>query len=139
MKLGTLLATSAFCLAAMATAANAGPWMRMGTERFTWRADSSIQPAYFHGNSVDRIRLKPLDDDAGCRWLQVRFANGKSQVAQPGRIRQGDSFVMELKGREGRNIDSVRLTCRAVGARDVQISIESQRDDGRGDRPGRWR
>src|ERR1700761_9316714 len=112
MKFGKILAVSALGLAATMTAANAGPWMRMGTERFTWRAESSVQPAYFHSQMVDRIRLRPMDDEAGCRWMQVRFANGKSQVAQPGRIRQGDSFVMELKGREGRNIDFVRITCR---------------------------
>ncbi len=121
---------TAVCAAAFAfaTTANAGPWMRMGTERFTWRAESSVQPGYFHNNMIDRIRLRPLDDDAGCRWIQVTFGNGKTQVDQPGHIRQGDSYVLELKGSQGRNVNAVRLTCRAVGSRDVMIAIESQRN-----------
>ena len=54
-------------------------WVRLGTVSFEGRHDRESTFAGLRGRSVDRIGLRPLDGDARCNRITVRFANGNER------------------------------------------------------------
>lgn len=100
-------------------------WVTIGRESFEGRHDSESARVGWNGREVERIALRPVDNDARCMRVSATFGNGRTRdldidrrdVMERGRIK-----VIDLPGGE-RNLKSVDLRCRAVGDRDVTIEI----------------
>ena len=100
-------------------------WMKLGTETFEGRGDRETTIAGFKGLKVERIGLRPTNDAARCRDMNVTFANGRStrlsvnngQVLAEDRIHQVD-----LPG-DDRNVVKVDLSCRAEHGRRVTVEV----------------
>jgi len=102
-------------------------WVVLGTERFEGRRDRESTFAGWRGRSVDRIGLRPLDDDARCTRVTATFANGATRDLSVGGVMdRGRVTVIDLPGRD-RDLVNLRLACRAVGDRDVRIEILARR------------
>jgi hypothetical protein len=100
-------------------------WVTIGRESFEGRHDSETSFALWHGRSVDRIALRPVDNDARCMRVSATFENGRTRELDVGRhdvLARGQLTVIDLPGNE-RSLRSVDLHCRAVGDRDVTIEI----------------
>lgn len=98
-------------------------WVSIGRERFQGRRDNESTFAGWRGRSVDRIGLRPLDGDARCRRVSVRFGNGTTRnLNGADYLQRGRVTVLDLPGGD-RNVVSLNLTCRAVGDYDVTIDI----------------
>lgn len=98
-------------------------WVSVGRERFEGRRDRESTFAGWAGRSVDRIGLRPLDGDARCRRVVVRFANGRTaDLYGADYLQRGRVTRLDLPGGD-RNVVSINLACRAVGDYDVTIDI----------------
>jgi hypothetical protein len=100
-------------------------WISLGRENFQGRHDAEARLAGWRGRNVDRIALRPIDNDARCLRVSATFDNGRTRDLDIGRrdvMQRGQMVEIDLPGGE-RNLQSVDLTCRAVGDRDVTIEI----------------
>ncbi len=100
-------------------------WVTIGRESFEGRHDSETSFAGWRGHSVDRIALRPVDNDARCMRVSATFDNGRTRDLDIDRrdvMERGRLTVIDLPGGD-RDLRSVDLRCRAVGNRDVTIEI----------------
>lgn len=100
-------------------------WVTIGREDFRGRHDSEASFAGWRGRNVERIALRPVDNDARCMRVSATFDNGRTRDLNIDRrdvLERGRLTEIDLPGGE-RNLRSVDLTCRAVGDRDVTIEI----------------
>lgn len=100
-------------------------WVTIGRENFEGRHDSESSFAGWRGRSVDRIALRPVDNDARCTQISATFDNGRKRDLDVNRrdvMERGRLTVIDLPGDE-RNLRSVEMRCKAVGDRDVTIEI----------------
>ena len=102
-----------------------GGWVTIGRENFQGRGDAETSFAGWHGKSVDRIALRPIDSDARCLRVSATFDNGRTRDLDIDRhdvIERGRMMEIDLPGHD-RNLRRVDLHCRAVGDRDVTIEV----------------
>jgi hypothetical protein len=100
-------------------------WISLGRENFEGRHDDEARFAGWRGRHVDRIALRPLDNDARCRRVSATFENGRTRDLEVDRhdvMERGRMVEIDLPGGE-RNLRSLDLSCRAVGDRNVTIEI----------------
>jgi hypothetical protein len=100
-------------------------WISLGRENFEGRHDDEARFAGWRGRSVDRIALRPIDNDARCMRVSATFENGRTRDLDVDRhdvMERGRMVEIDLPGSE-RNLRSLDLSCRAVGDRDVTIEI----------------
>jgi hypothetical protein len=104
-------------------------WVSLGHENFQGRHDREARFAGWRGRAVERIALRPIDNDARCLRVSATFDNGRTRDLDVGRrdvLERGRMVEIDLPGGE-RNLRSVDLRCRAVGDRDVTIEILARR------------
>jgi hypothetical protein len=100
-------------------------WVTIGRENFEGRRDSEQSVAGWRGRNVDRIALRPVDNDARCMRVSATSENGRTRDLDINRrdvLERGRMTEIDLPGGE-RNLRSVDLSCRAVGDRTVTIEI----------------
>jgi hypothetical protein len=100
-------------------------WVTIGRENFQGRRDSESTTTGWRGRNVERIALRPVDNDARCMRISATFNNGRTRDLDVDRkdvMQRGRLTIIDLPG-DQRNLRSVDLRCRAVGDRDVTIEI----------------
>jgi len=100
-------------------------WQLLGTERFGGRGDTESRFAGWRGRGSDAIALKPLDADARCSRVIAHFGNGGDRALDVNRgdvMQRGRFYKLDLPGNV-RNLQSLTLRCRPLGARNVSIQI----------------
>jgi hypothetical protein len=100
-------------------------WQYLDSVRFEGRGDRENSFAGWKGHNIDAVALKPLNADARCRRVTVRFANGWTQplnINNGDTLRRGQYYKLDLPGR-ARDVRSLSMRCRAEGARQVTIQI----------------
>ena len=106
-------------------------WQNLGTASFEGNRDRETTVPGWRGRQVEIIGLRPVNDDAVCRNVTVRFENGRSRTVSTGRrLTEDRIFQIDLPGDE-RNIASVSMNCRAEHGRQVAIQILGRDPDGR--------
>lgn len=98
-------------------------WVTVGRENFEGRHDR--ETATVGGRPVERIALRPVDNDARCMRVAATFDNGRTRDLDIDRhdvMTRGRLTVIDLPG-DKRNLRSVDLHCQAVGDRDVTIEV----------------
>jgi hypothetical protein len=106
-------------------AASDRDWVRLGSERFEGRRDRETVFAGFGGRRLSAIGVQPVDDDARCSSIRVRFANGRTREISTDwgdRLSEDRIYRFDLPGTE-RNVQRVQMVCRPIGDRDVTLNI----------------
>lgn len=104
---------------------NDNDWVRIGTQTFRGRHDRNAVVAGWRGRSVERIAVKPLNGDARCSRITVRFGNGNTRdldVDRGMRMREGRGYSFDLPGGD-RNLREVVMQCRPLDRRSVRIDV----------------
>ncbi|HTO42226.1 MAG TPA: hypothetical protein VL026_14740, partial [Rhizomicrobium sp.] len=100
-------------------------WVSIATQSFEGRNDREVAVAGWRGRSVERIALRPLNGDARCSRVTVRFDNGQARdlkVERGMRLAQGRGYSFDLPGRD-RNVRDVMLHCSPQDGRSVRIEV----------------
>jgi hypothetical protein len=106
-----------------------GGWITLGTEVFQGPRDRETTVAGFAGRNVDRIAVRPLNDDARCSHITATFANGmtRSLNIDDRRVLQEDrTYELDLPG-GNRNISRIDMACRAENGRQVTMLVMADR------------
>jgi hypothetical protein len=110
----------------MNNSGDANYWVALGRQTFHGRGDTDSAFAGWEGRSVEKIGLKPINDDARCSRVRVDFANGSSTTLNVGRLDQGRFQSFDLPG-NNRNVVSLKMACRAVNRNNVTIEVSARK------------
>ncbi len=117
IRLGALAAVAFVALAAPAQAA----WYNIGSVDFDRGGDHERQYTKF-GGPIERLRLSASGNDVQCRSVKVTFGNGNSRDVFDGGIREGQTVVVDLPGRN-REVRRLDFKCRSDGRRLARINV----------------
>jgi hypothetical protein len=118
------------CLAGTASPALAqwrmpNDWVQIGSAQFAGRDDRDGGAAGWAGRHVTELGFRPMNSDAVCQRVQVRFANGNTRAfdlnnRQP--MQAGRTYRIDMPGRTD-SVNSISLRCHALGKNAVTINI----------------
>src|ERR1700749_2824479 len=101
---------------------DANYWVTLGQTRFEGRNDREAHFSAWAGNSVERIGLKAVNDDARCSRVRVTFASGMSTMLDVGRLDQGRMKSIDLPG-GNRAVRDLNMVCRPMNKNGVTVEI----------------
>ncbi len=95
-----------------------GPrWQRVSVERVSRERERDVIQLSRSDGRFDAILLRVRQSPIRIRRVSVVFGNGQKQDFNlPNVLRQGDSDVLELRGRRGRFIDRIEMVYRDAGS-----------------------
>jgi hypothetical protein len=105
-------------------------WRYLDSVSFEGRHDREQSFAGWGGRHADAVALKPLDADARCSRVTVRFVNGwtrRLNVNNGDTLRRGQYYKLDLPGRV-RDVSSLSMQCHAEQGRRVKIQIFTSPD-----------
>jgi hypothetical protein len=117
---------TALAFVALAAPAHAA-WYDIGSVDFDRNGDHVRQYGNF-GGPVERLRLSARGNDVRCKSVTATFSNGKTREVFEGRIRQGDTAVVDLPGRQ-REVRRLDFRCRSDGNRPVRVTVGADLGD----------
>ena len=100
-------------------------WVQVGSEKFEGRRDSESTTTGWAGRNINSIALMPIEADARCTRVTAIFRQGGNQnldITQGETLRREQYNKIDLPGNR-RDVDSIKLSCRAVGAKNVTIRV----------------
>jgi len=108
---------------------NTDGWVTLGTERFDGRIDRETTITGWAGRDVERIAVRPVNDDARCSRITATFANGMTrdlnidgrEVLQEDRVHEFD-----LPGNR-RDVTRIDMACHAENGRQVTMMVMANR------------
>ena len=110
MKKSTFLAMAAAMSVGFTVPALAD-YVHLGSVDVGHRADRDTAYSRF-GGPVESLRLSADRSDIVCRSVRVRYDNGTTDEVFSGRLREGRSTDVDVRGR-ARRIDSINFACRS--------------------------
>lgn len=102
-------------------------WISLGQQSFEGRNDKENTFAGWAGRRIERIALRPLDNDAQCMSIVATLEGGRKIKLADGRLlERGRVTTYDLPGHD-RNLAKLYLRCRAVNGYRVTIEILTRR------------
>lgn len=102
-------------------------WISLGTQSFEGRNDKENTFAGWAGRRIERIALRPLDNDAQCMSIVATLDGGRKIKLADGRmLERGRVTIYDLPGHD-RDMSKLYLRCRAVNGYRVTIEILTRR------------
>jgi len=104
-------------------------WITLGTERFDGRVDRETTVTGWAGRNVERLAVRPINDDARCSRITATFANGMTrnlniddrEVLQEDRVHE-----LDLPGGR-RDVTRIDMACHAENGRQVTMLVMANR------------
>jgi hypothetical protein len=106
-----------------------GDWITLDTQTFSGRYDTDTTYAGWRGRHIDRLGLRPVDNDARCSRVTVRFGNGEVRdldIDGHERLDQGRVTVLDFPG-DDRDVRGINMACHAAGGGRVTIELLARR------------
>lgn len=100
-------------------------WQPVGRELFSRRDDTERVSVGFRGRHIETIALRAQGADARCSSVVADFGNGRRRALTRSAVLflpAGQFTQVDLPGNE-RTVDGLRLRCRPVRARSVEVGI----------------
>ena len=107
----------------------AGGWMTLGAETFTGRFDRETTIAGLDGRDVDRLALRPVNDDARCSRVAATFANGMTRelnIDDNDVLEEDRVFELDLPGGR-RDVTQIDMACHAENGGQVRMMVMASR------------
>jgi hypothetical protein len=108
---------------------NTAGWITLGTEVFEGPYDRETTVAGFAGRNVDRIAVRPLNDNARCSHITATFANGATRelgIDDRQMLQEDRVYELDLPG-GNRNVTRIDMACRAENGRQVTMLVMADR------------
>ena len=100
-------------------------WQPLGNLRFEGRGDTEVAFAGLRGRRSDAVALMPVEANARCSRVSVRFENGRVATLNVNNgdvMRRGQYYALDLPGTD-RNIRELNMRCRAEGANNLTVRV----------------
>lgn len=108
---------------------NTAGWITLGTEVFDGRLDRETTITGFAGRDVDRIAIRPINDDARCSHVTATFANGMTRslnIDDREVLEEDRMYELDLPGGR-RDVTRVDMACHAENGRQVTMLVMTNR------------
>jgi len=108
---------------------SADGWITLGTERFDGRVDRETTFSGWAGRDVERLAIRPINDDARCSRITATFANGTTRTLNiDGREVLQEDRVHEIDLPGGRrDVTRIDMACHAENGRQVTMLVMANR------------
>jgi hypothetical protein len=103
--------------------------MTLGAETFTGRFDRETTIAGLGGRDVDRLALRPVNDDARCSRVAATFANGMTRelnIDDNDVLEEDRVFELDLPGGR-RDVTRIEMACHAENGGQVRMMVMASR------------
>jgi hypothetical protein len=104
-------------------------WITLGSEVFDGRFDRETTITGLAGRDVNRIALRPVNDDARCSHVTATFENGSTrELAIDDRdvLQEDRVFELDLPG-AGRDLMRIDMACHAENGGQVRMMVMANR------------
>jgi len=104
-------------------------WVTLGMERFDGRIDRETTITGLAGRDVERLAVRPINDDARCSRIAATFANGMTRdlnISERGLLQEDRTYELDLPGGR-RDVTRIDMTCHAEGGRQVTMMVMANR------------
>jgi len=104
-------------------------WITLATERFNGRNDREQAFTGWRGRNVERIGLRPTNDDARCRSITATFANGSRvnlNLDNGDILREDRITTVDLPGNR-RDVTRIDMNCHAEHGNMVTMEVLASR------------
>jgi hypothetical protein len=104
-------------------------WTTLGSEVFDGRFDRETTITGLGGRDVERLALRPINNDARCSRVTATFANGMTRELNidGGEVLQEDRFYeLDLPGGR-RDVTRIDMACHAADGRQVTMMVMANR------------
>jgi hypothetical protein len=108
---------------------NPAGWSTVGSEVFDGRYDQETTITGLAGRDVDRIALRPVNDDARCSHVTATFANGITReldIDDRDVLQEDRVFELDLPG-GGRDLMRIDMACHAENGGQVRMMVMANR------------
>ena len=108
---------------------NPSGWITLGSEVFNGYRDREIAITGFAGRDVERIGLRPMNDNARCSRVTATFANGATRelnIDERDMLQEDRVFELDLPGGE-RNVTRLDMACHAENGGQVRMMVMASR------------
>ena len=104
-------------------------WITLATERFNGRNDREATFTGWRGRNVEKIGLRPTNDDARCRSVTATFANGNRvnlNLDNGDILREDRITTVDLPGNR-RDVTRIDMNCHAEHGNMVTMEVLASR------------
>jgi len=104
-------------------------WVTLGMERFDGRIDRETTITGLAGRDVERLAVRPINDDARCSRIAATFANGMTRelnIDERQMLQEDRVYELDLPGGR-RDVTRIDMTCHAEGGRQVTMMVMANR------------
>jgi len=104
-------------------------WITLGSEVFDGYYDRETTVTGFAGRDVDRLAVRPINDDARCSQITATFANGATRalnVDDREILEEDRVYELDLPGGR-RDVTRIDMACHAESGRQVTMLVMANR------------
>ena len=104
-------------------------WITVGSEVFDGPYDQETTITGLEGRDVNRIALRPVDDDARCSHVTATFANGATReldIDDRDVLQEDRVFELDLPGAR-RDVMRIDMACHAENGGQVRMMVMANR------------
>jgi hypothetical protein len=104
-------------------------WVTVGSEVFDGLYDQETTITGLEGRDVNRIALRPVDDDARCSHVTATFANGTTReldIDDRDVLQEGRVIELDLPGAR-RDVMRIDMACHAENGGQVRMMVMANR------------
>jgi hypothetical protein len=108
---------------------NPAGWITLGSEVFDGGFDQETTITGLEGRDVNRIALRPVDDDARCSHVTATFANGATReldIDDRDVLQEDRVFELDLPGAR-RDVMRIDMACHAENGGQVRMMVMANR------------
>jgi hypothetical protein len=108
---------------------NTAGWTTLGSEIFDGRYDQETTITGLEGRDVERLALRPVNDDARCSRVTATFSNGATRELDiDDRVMLAEDRVYELDLPGGRrDVTRIDMACHAENGGQVRMMVMANR------------
>lgn len=104
-------------------------WITLGSEVFNGRFDRETTITGLAGRDIQRIGLRPVNDNARCSRVTATFANGNTRelnIDERDMLQEDRVFELDLPG-NARDITRIDMACHAENGGQVRMMVMANR------------
>ena len=104
-------------------------WITLGSEVFDGGLDQETTITGFGGRDVERLAVRPINDDARCSHITATFANGMTRelnIDDREVLEEDRVYELDLPGGR-RDVTRIDMSCQAESGRQVTMMVMANR------------
>jgi len=101
-------------------------WKSLGSHWFRGRGERIVFRTGANGQGIDRLAIKPVDNNARCSRIRATFGNGQERTLDTDMaLYRGQTYQLSIPG-DVRSVRSLDMTCHSLNGRPVSLYVSAR-------------